>query len=193
MAAFNSGRIRPRRYRNRRLGDFLKELKLTEGKATGIPAILKALKNNGSPAPHFDTDEDRSFFEIELFKHEAANSLTNRKNSSNEIEGDEIMQLSDSLSSHLSPDLSLDPSLDLSLQVKDFAKILLQLESGALKKGEIMDCIGKFNNTISVRKYIEPLEKIGWIGKTIPDKPSSKHQRYALTAKGKKLLEELKK
>jgi ATP-dependent DNA helicase RecG len=35
---FASGRAIPKRYRNWRLGDFLKELKLTEGHATGLPA-----------------------------------------------------------------------------------------------------------------------------------------------------------
>ena len=63
------GKVRSRRYRNRRLGEFLKELKLTEGRATGIPTILKALEDNGSCPPRFDTDEDRSFFEVELFIH----------------------------------------------------------------------------------------------------------------------------
>ena len=37
-----------RKYRNRRIGEFLKELKLTEGRNTGIPKIKRALKNNGS-------------------------------------------------------------------------------------------------------------------------------------------------
>jgi len=37
-----------RRYRNRRIGEFLKELKLTEGRCTGIPKIRKALRENGS-------------------------------------------------------------------------------------------------------------------------------------------------
>ncbi|MBE9598473.1 RNA-binding domain-containing protein [Pedobacter sp. MC2016-24] len=67
--AFKSGTIIPRRYRNRRLGDFLKELDLTEGKATGIPRIKKAMKMNGSPAPVFDTDEDRSYFQVTLHIH----------------------------------------------------------------------------------------------------------------------------
>ena len=69
LESFNSGRVRSRRYRNRRLGEFLKELELTEGRATGIPTILKTLQNNGSPAPHFHTDDDRTFFEVELFIH----------------------------------------------------------------------------------------------------------------------------
>ncbi|MBQ6201365.1 MAG: AAA family ATPase, partial [Prevotella sp.] len=39
--------LRSRRYRNRRLGEFLKELDLTEGRATGIPTIQDELKANG--------------------------------------------------------------------------------------------------------------------------------------------------
>lgn len=69
LEAFQKGIVKPRRYRNRRLGDFLKELDLSEGKATGIPLIRKALKENGSPGPVFNTDDDRSFFEVQLFIH----------------------------------------------------------------------------------------------------------------------------
>lgn len=69
--AFNVGPIKPRRYRNRLLGDFLKELDLTEGKATGIPRMKKALKENGSPEPKFDFDEDRTFFEVDFIIHPA--------------------------------------------------------------------------------------------------------------------------
>lgn len=42
-------RIIARDYRNRRLGDFLKELRLTEGRATGVPLIHQSLRLNGSP------------------------------------------------------------------------------------------------------------------------------------------------
>lgn len=69
LQSFQSGQVLPRRYRNRRLGDFLKELDLTEGKATGIPTVFKELKKNGSPEPRFNTDDDRTFFEVELFIH----------------------------------------------------------------------------------------------------------------------------
>lgn len=75
LQAFDAGQVRSRRYRNRRLGEFLKELELTEGRATGIPTILKALKDNGSPAPRFHTDDNRTFFEVELFIHPAFQKL----------------------------------------------------------------------------------------------------------------------
>lgn len=71
LESFNQGHVRCRRYRNRRLGEFLKELELTEGRATGIPTVLKELHNNGSPAPRFYTDDDHTFFEVELFAHPA--------------------------------------------------------------------------------------------------------------------------
>jgi ATP-dependent DNA helicase RecG len=71
LQSFQTGQVRPSRYRNRRLGDFLKELDLTEGKATGIPTVFKELKKNGSPEPRFNTDDDRTFFEVELFIHPA--------------------------------------------------------------------------------------------------------------------------
>ena len=61
--------LRSRRYRNRRLGEFLKELDLTEGRATGIPTIQEELKKNGSGRASIETDEDRTFFLIDIPCH----------------------------------------------------------------------------------------------------------------------------
>ena len=56
--------------RNRRIGDFLKELHLTEGRNTGFKKILNALEANGSPKPEFETDDNHSYFISRLFVHE---------------------------------------------------------------------------------------------------------------------------
>jgi ATP-dependent DNA helicase RecG len=45
-----------RRYRNRRVGEFLKELDLTEGRGTGIPKIFRSVQENGSPLPKLITE-----------------------------------------------------------------------------------------------------------------------------------------
>lgn len=58
----DNGQVIVRGYRNRRIGDFLKELKLTEGRATGIPKIIRSMEINKSPKPFFDTDDDRTYF-----------------------------------------------------------------------------------------------------------------------------------
>lgn len=67
----NKYQMRTRRYRNRRIGDFLKELHLVEGRNTGIPTAIKAIKENGSPLPTLLTDEERSFFSVIIPIHEA--------------------------------------------------------------------------------------------------------------------------
>ena len=64
-----------KRYRNRRLGEYLKELDLTEGRSTGIPTIQNELKENGSPRAIVVTDEERTFFRITIPCHEAAGNI----------------------------------------------------------------------------------------------------------------------
>ena len=59
------------RYRNRRIGEFLKELDLAEGRNTGMPAIIRACEGNGSPLPRFETDEDRRQLRVVLPIHPA--------------------------------------------------------------------------------------------------------------------------
>ena len=61
--------LKSRRYRNRYLGDFLKELDLTEGRSTGVPTIQEKLADNGSPRAHFETTEDRLTFLIHIPIH----------------------------------------------------------------------------------------------------------------------------
>ena len=67
-----------KRYRNRRLGEYLKELDLTEGRSTGIPTIQNVLENNGSPRATIVTDDERTFFRITIPCHEAAGSVSSR-------------------------------------------------------------------------------------------------------------------
>ncbi|MCC8102000.1 MAG: putative DNA binding domain-containing protein [Clostridiales bacterium] len=59
-----------RRYRNRRIGDFLKELHLVEGRNTGIPTILRAMQQNGSDLPVFETDAERTYLTVILPVHQ---------------------------------------------------------------------------------------------------------------------------
>lgn len=51
------------------IGEFLKELHLTEGRNTGFKKILEALQKNGSPLPEFETDEGHSYFISRIFIH----------------------------------------------------------------------------------------------------------------------------
>lgn len=75
-------RVRYHRYRNRRIGEFLKELDLTKGRSTGMPKILKVMAANGSPAPLFESDDDRLSFVFRLSIHPLVRSASNTFSSS---------------------------------------------------------------------------------------------------------------
>jgi len=55
--------------RNRRIGELLKELRLAEGRGTGVPSMYEDMRANGSPPPEFDFDEARSYFRVTLPAH----------------------------------------------------------------------------------------------------------------------------
>ena len=62
-------RVRPAPARNRRIGEFLKELGLAEGRLSGLSKVFRAMEANGSPAPRFEFDEQRTVFQATLPAH----------------------------------------------------------------------------------------------------------------------------
>ncbi len=71
--------IRARVYRNRRIGDFLKELKLIEGRNTGFPNAIKALTENGSDLPKFDMSPQRDYLSVTIPVHSYFAPEVNKK------------------------------------------------------------------------------------------------------------------
>ena len=66
LEQLRAGKAISHRYRNRRIGEFLKELEFTEGRSTGISKIINAMRQNGSPPPEFEFGHDHSFFLVRL-------------------------------------------------------------------------------------------------------------------------------
>lgn len=62
--------------RNRRIGEFLKELGLAEGRLSGLPKVFQAMEANGSPLPRFDFDEQRTYFQVTLPAHPEYGALS---------------------------------------------------------------------------------------------------------------------
>lgn len=71
--------------RNGRIAEFLKELKLAEGRGTGIPKLRRAMRLNGSPPPRFDFDAARSYFRVTLPVHPGDHGLPERKGEGNAV------------------------------------------------------------------------------------------------------------
>lgn len=61
---------------------------------------------------------------------------------------------------------------------QDIAIKILEFCSSEKAKKEICEYLGYNNLTYSIRKYLKPLVETGKLKLTIPDKPTSKNQKY---------------
>lgn len=59
-------------------------------------------------------------------------------------------------------------------------------------RDELQERLGLRDRKSFRKNYIEPAIKDGYIEMTLPDKPTSKNQRYRLTKKGISLKKQLK-
>lgn len=62
-----------------------------------------------------------------------------------------------------------------------------------LSRGELQEAVGIKDREHFRKAYLEPLLTVDWIERTIPDKPTSRLQKYRLTEKGRSLLDKLEK
>ena len=206
-------KLKARRYRNRRLGDFLKELDLTEGRATGIPTIQKSLRDNGSSPAIIETDDDRTYFLMTIpcrdgFSSEVVNTLSNVENYINDglghILGQHTVQVQEYINQCVITDkIQLVQILEqLFVQVwnssrtkdnaseiiSDTIDLLCMLHEGPLSANELSNRLDYTSTKDLKRKMISPLIELDYITMTNPDKPTSAKQAYKLTEKGDSLF-----
>ncbi len=124
---------------------------MTEGRGTGVPKILNALKKNGSPEPIFHTDDDRSFFIVEIFIHTSFKTIEK---------------------------ITTPVTTPVDSNVGNLVKILET--HGELSSAGLRKLLGLKNKSHFRKKYLQPSIKSGLIELTIPDKPNSRFQKYKL-------------
>ncbi len=162
-------RIVARDYRNRRVGDFLKELHLTEGRGTGIPTMRRAMYNNGSPEPILETDEQCTYFLTVLPVHpdwldkEASNRTS-------------TVQVPDKYRSSTG-------------QVPENVEILVKSIEGEMKRSTLQEIVGINSRSHFIEQFLNPALEMGYIERT--GKLHSNKQKYRLTQKGKSLKKTL--
>ncbi|NNM60041.1 MAG: hypothetical protein HKM04_09535 [Legionellales bacterium] len=147
-----------RRYRNRRIGEFLKELDLTEGRSTGVPKILRVMKANGSPAPVFETDEDRSYFLIRLPVHDGFNR-----------------------------DAIIIPQVTEQV-TEQVMRLLKALAKEPLSTKSLLEALSLNHRPTLMQNYLQPALDSGVVEMTQPHSPRSPTQKYRLTDLGKQML-----
>jgi ATP-dependent DNA helicase RecG len=137
---------------------------LTEGRSTGIPKIRRAMKRNVSPPPVFETDKDRTCFLTILRIHPDV-----RMNKQSDFE--ETVAVTDRMVAEI-----------------DRSKRILALCLEPKSRDEIFKIIGLTNQTKNFRSTIVPLMEQGYLKLTIPDKPTSKKQKYHTTLSGRSVI-----
>ena len=153
-------RITARDYRNRRIGDFLKELQLTEGRSTGFPKIYKAMERNGSPEPVFETDENRTYFLAKLPIH---SSLKGRAQAGAQAEAQ-------------------GKKYDLN---KTERAILAYLAKGPSSRSEIIDSVGSGTRSGHFKRSLQGLLEKEFVAHTHPNSPTHPKQKYKITNAGR--------
>ena len=209
-------KLKARRYRNRRLGDFLKELGLTEGRATGVPTIQKHLGLNGNNLAVIETDDDRTYFlmTIPCRKDMVNLSKTDDGDQDSTTSIQEIILLIKKELANLSLQVYSIDTEDTDLLSSRLAKLISQVYLQVWEKIRrpwsflISDVIRTFlllsikdtaasdllkeSHTESLYKFkryiLEPAISAGYIEMSDPDKPRSSKQGYRLTQSGRLLF-----
>jgi len=198
----------------RRLGDFLKELKLTEGHATGLPALKKAMQVNGSPEPVFDFDEERAWFQVMLPIHqdfnraelsfpkagyEAIDELLKNLDTTQSaiaaaIAGDivEHANLIDIQAIKILRDIADDIAGAIAEMNMDYELKILKLAKKPSNREKLLTSLSITNHLKNYKHYMLPMIENCWLTMTIPHKPTSPKQQYLTTLKGRLILEFLK-
>lgn len=195
QAMLKKQRVVARDYRNRKIGGFLKELKLTEGRGTGLPIIHSSLEENGSPPPIFETDENNAYFLCIIPIHPLTASILGQEDDlSKNINKSMVFSLLIEIDKHLRSQKTLkrdqvEPKL-LELLESIYLKILSYCEQPQSRLA-ILGNLALYNNSRNFDNYIKPLLEVGWLKQTIPDKPTSKNQQYVTATLGKNLVSAL--
>ena len=186
MDDFKKGQAVSRRYRNRRIGEFLKELDLAEARSTGVPKIFRAMRQNGSPDPIFESDDDRTWFRVRLPVHERASLAAT------EHETEQDKSLKNKKKSQDTPQDTVHETIHETIHVTEHVERLISILTGEMNRPQLQDILGISNRPHFVQAYLGPALKAGLIEMTLPDKPQSRHQRYRRTAGGEALAVRLK-
>ena len=156
-------RIVARRYRNRRIGEFLKELDLTEGRSTGIPKIREAMRANGSPSPVFETDDERTSFLVRLPIHPVFTEA------------------------RVEAPVKAPVKAPVDLTETE-VRVLRALQNGAKSAKELATDLGHVKTSGVLKKAMERLLGLSLLALTIPEKPTSRRQKRQLTDRGREVV-----
>ena len=163
--------------RNRRIGDFLKELELAEARNTGYPAILRAVERNGSPKPIIETNASRDYFTFVLPIHKYFRQ--------SDAETMRELNATDAPITAPVPHQYRTSTVPVTAPVK---KLLAALRDGPCSPSELRVAVGIKHRQTFRANYLNPAIRVGLICAKDGLSPHDPNIRYLLTDVGRRVL-----
>ena len=127
----------------------------------------------------FESDKDPTSFLVRLPAHEKVGQEASRQGTS-QVTVQVTVQ-----------DTDQDTDQD-TVQVTDQVEQLVTVLSGEMGRAQLQAVLGLAHRRHFTTAYLKPALAAGLIEMTLPDKPTSRHQRYRRTAAGQALADRTK-
>ena len=150
-----------------------------------MPKILRAMRDNGSPAPVFASDKDRTSFLVRLPVHEKVGQEASGQVTVQVTDQDNLLEIQPKKQD--APQDTIHETIHETIHVTEHVERLISILTGEMNRPQLQDILGISNRSHFVAAYLGPALKAGLIEMTLPDKPKSRNQRYRRTAAGEAL------
>ncbi len=139
--------------------------------------MIKLCRAAGVRAPDFRQDGGQFVQTLWRPKPNATAQVTAQVGTESNVFKDKVLQeLAETLGT---------PAAQVTAQVTAQVIKVLDAAASEAKNREDLQSVADIAHREHFRKfYVEPMVESGWLERTIPDKPTSRFQKYRLTAKG---------
>ena len=184
------------RLRNPALARIFREAGIMEQWGTGIQRVFEQVAQAGLPDPTIEEVIDRVRVTIHVRSHNPADTGENGESLSRGTKSEhQVEALSRDIKAPSRGTKSEQqdgaPSTPATALTPDKLTVLHQMETATASRAEIMSALGITNQTRAFQRHVEPLIDAGLVERTIPDKPTSRLQRYRITDAGRTCLNRL--
>ncbi len=181
------------RIRNPIIARVFRELDLVEQWGTGVRRIFDEAREMGLPEPKIEEVGMRVRFTVYLAEeHRIQNQPSEETNKSLSLKPKAQITTQDT--EQVTAQVTAQVTEQVAEQVTEqVARLIIALGDRTISGQELMEAVGLQHRPTFLYSYLHPSLSKGVIEMTLPNKPRSSKQRYRLTVKGFKFLDELEK
>lgn len=158
---------------------------------TGTLDIIDSAEKNGLMEPVFQENEG---FKVIIWRPSAHETGISTGHSGKQVSGHEAGQDAGQVTGQDAEQDTGQGSNEAKSYValNDMAMRVVWVIEGEMSRDELMNKLELSGRDNFVNNYLNPAQEKNWIEMTLPEKPTSRNQKYRLTRKGKKLKKEIK-